>query len=117
MEMNDNAGTFNLLEPPLNLVFFDYKQYLKSAPDYQNGGREKACMPECLRAGAEALVVSVINYREAYACAFVTDSSALNVTLRQSGQEASFWRLFFGSFLWTNKERDEKAIRYVHQDK
>jgi len=45
MEINDNAGTFNLLEPPLNSVFFDYKQYLKSAPDYQNGGREKACMP------------------------------------------------------------------------
>ena len=66
-------------------------------------------MPECLRAGAEALVVSVINYREANACAFVTDSSALNVTLRQSGQEASFWRLFFGSFSLDEQRKGRKS--------
>jgi hypothetical protein len=49
------------------------------------------------------------NLCPAPASAFLSASFARIVALDQSGKTHRFWRLFFGSFLWTGKEMNRKT--------
>ena len=73
-------------------------------------------MTECLRTSVKALDVSASNDKEGLCASVCFRPFYLVRYIRAEREEASFWRLFFGSFLWPTKEMNKNEL-YLLIDK